>query len=358
MLTKPTVITVAMRQVRALIDAATVRGIGRDDLLRWASIDQALLGTSRARVSLKQFSRLYTGIVAAIEDEGLGLHDAPTQPGTAELICRLGVTATNLADCAAIIARGCNAMTGGFQVDCVTDGDEIQIRFRTRVNGAEKSLLAYEILLLTIYAIISWLAGERIPLLSADFPCRPPRHKIELHTLLAGAQRFNQPHAALRFPKELQHHRITRTAADITRFIRRAPGSMIESLLVRESIALETQWVLQQALPVLLSLPQVAERLAMSPRTLHRRLEAADQSFQQIKDHLRRDLALDSLTRGAAPLKQIATNLGFSDQSTFQRAFVQWTGLPPGEYRKRTRSQGEGRVAAKLRLEFQAKRAV
>ncbi len=114
---------------------------------------------------------------------------------------------------------------------------------------------------------------------------------------------------------------------------------MVEALLVRESLALETRRVLQQALPTLLSLTQVAERLAVSPRTLHRKLEESGLSFQQIKDSLRRDLALHMLTRRATPLKQIATNLGFSDQSTFQRAFVQWTGLPPGEYRRRTQSQ-------------------
>lgn len=332
-------ITVPMRQVRELIDAAAARGIAQDELLDWASLDQGLLETPRARVSLKQFSRLYTGIAAALEDEELGLHHTPSRPGTAEVLCRIGVTASNFADCAAIIARGCNAMTGDFKVDCVSDNNEIQIRFRERQKEAEKRLLAYEIILLTTYAIMSWLFGQRLPLMCADFPCKSPRHMIELRTLLAGAKRFNQPYAALRFPNHIQDLQIIRNAAEIPRFIRRAPASMIEALLVRESIALETQRVLQLALPVLLSLTEVAERLAVSPRTLHRRLEEADLSFQQIKDNLRRDIALHLLTRGSTPLKQIATDLGFSDQSTFQRAFVQWTGLPPGEYRRRTRSQ-------------------
>jgi AraC-like DNA-binding protein len=227
----------------------------------------------------------------------------------------------------------------GFKVDGVAEGDEFQITFRERREILAERLLAYEVLLLTIYAVMSWLLGQRLPLVFADFPCPAPRHRLELRTLLAGTIRFNQPHAALRFSGQANGLHIIRNADEIPRFIRRAPASFIEALLVRDSLAFEVRRVLQQALPALLSLTQVAERLAVSPRTLHRKLEAGGSSFQGIKDDLRRDVALHLLTRGPTPLKQIAIDLGFSDQSTFQRAFAEWTGVPPGEYRRRALSR-------------------
>lgn len=123
--------------------------------------------------------------------------------------------------------------------------------------------------------------------------------------------------------------------------MRRSLGSFFEVLLARNSLALEVRRVLQQALPTHLSLTQVAAHLAISPRTLTRKLEAAGALFQRIKDELRRDIALNLLTRGTTPLKQIATDLGFSDQPTFQRAFVDWRGIPLGEYRHRTKPPNE-----------------
>ncbi len=312
------------------------RGASQDDLLAWASIDSGLLETSRARVSLKQFSRLYGGIVTALEDEVLGLHGQPTRPGSVEVLCRTGVTTSVFADCACVVARGCNAVLGGFKVECASEGRELQISFKERQALVGDRQLGYEVILLTIYAVMSWLVGQRLPIVFADFPCPVPRQMLELRSLLAGTIRFNQPHAALRFSGQASSLHIVRSAEEIPRFIRRAPASFIEALLVRDSFAFEVRRMLQQTLPALLSLVQVAERLAVSPRTLHRKLEAAGTSFQEIKDELRRDVALHLLTRGSTPLKQIATNLGFSDQATFQRAFVEWTGLPPGEYRRLT----------------------
>jgi AraC-like DNA-binding protein len=332
-------ITIPMRYVRELIEAATARGVASDQLLNWASIDGGLLDTPRARVSLKQFSRLYTGIVGALEDEGLGLHGGPIRPGSVEMLCRIGVTTLSISDCAPVIARGYNAMLREFQVVCVAEGGELQIAFRERGEIVEGGLLIYEVILLTTYAVMSWLVGQRLPLVYADFPCPAPRHLFELRTLMGGTIRFNQPHAALRFSGQASRLHVTRNAEEIPRFIRRAPASLFEALLMRGSVTFEVKRVLQQALPALLSLGQVADRLALSPRTLHRKLEAEGASFQGIKDDLRRDVALNLLTRGSTPLKQIAMDLGFSDQSTFQRAFAEWTGIPPGEYRRRTQSQ-------------------
>ncbi len=336
---KSSAITVPMRSALGLIGAAAAQGLAPDELLSRAAIDRSLLDITHARLSLKQFSRLYAGIVTALEDEGLGLLGQPVRPGATDTFCRVGVTTTTFGDCLQVVARACNASMGGFKVDCVADDGELRITFRDRQPDQAKSLLAYEVTLLSIYAVMSWLVGQRLPLVCASFPCPAPRHRFELRALLAGPARFQQPHGALRFPAQAGALHIVRSADDIPRFMRRAPASFFEALLVGDSLASDVRRVLQQALPVLLSLPQVAEQLAVSSRTLHRKLESGGTSFQQIKDGLRRDMALHLLTRGATPLKQIAMSLGFSDQSTFQRAFALWTGLAPGEYRKRTQPQ-------------------
>ena len=335
---KSSAITVSMRSALGLLESAAGQGVAAEDLLARAGIDRSLLGIARARISLKQFSRLYAGIASALEDEGLGLFSVPVRPGATETFCRVGATTATLGECLQVMARACNAAMGGYKVECVAEDGELQIRFSERLPDTPIKLLAYEITLLSIYAVLSWLVGQRLPLAGADFPCAPPRHRFESHALLAGPARFDRPCGALRFPAQAAALHVVRNADEIPRFIRRAPASFIEALLVGDTLASDVRHVLQQALPTLLSLPQVAEQLALSPRTLHRKLEAGGASFQQIKDNLRRDMALHLLNRGRTPLKQIATSLGFSDQSTFQRAFAQWTGVAPGEYRRRTKA--------------------
>ncbi|HET8731419.1 MAG TPA: AraC family transcriptional regulator [Moraxellaceae bacterium] len=77
------------------------------------------------------------------------------------------------------------------------------------------------------------------------------------------------------------------------------------------------------------TLEHVARRLAMSPRTLQRRLSALDLSFQHLLDRTRAELARGYLLEGNLTLSEIALLLGYSEQSAFNRAFRRWTGQTP-----------------------------
>ena len=87
----------------------------------------------------------------------------------------------------------------------------------------------------------------------------------------------------------------------------------------------------QRELP---SLQEVAERLHMTTPTLHRRLQDEDTSFRQLKEELRRDTAIRYLGQEELTTSQLAEIMGFSDSSTFHRAFKKWTGLTPQEFRR------------------------
>ena len=76
--------------------------------------------------------------------------------------------------------------------------------------------------------------------------------------------------------------------------------------------------------------------MAMSERTLHRRLEAEGTSFQKILDSARRDLAERYMDRKDLSLAEIAFMLGFSDQSSLFRASKRWFGTSPGQRRIRS----------------------
>ena len=72
----------------------------------------------------------------------------------------------------------------------------------------------------------------------------------------------------------------------------------------------------------------------MTSATLRRRVSEEGASYQQIKDQLRRDLAIGYLSHSDRSVMDIALELGFSERSAFHRAFRKWTGASPGEFRR------------------------
>jgi AraC-like DNA-binding protein len=78
----------------------------------------------------------------------------------------------------------------------------------------------------------------------------------------------------------------------------------------------------------------IARKLAVSARTLQRRIEDEGGSFQQILQDTRESLARHYLEKTALPPAEIAFLLGFDEPNSFYRAFRMWTGTTPDRVRR------------------------
>jgi AraC-like DNA-binding protein len=79
---------------------------------------------------------------------------------------------------------------------------------------------------------------------------------------------------------------------------------------------------------------QIARQVLVSSRTLQRRLADEDTNLRTLILEVRRDLAKQYISDKSMPLAEISYMLGFSDTSSFSRAFKQWTGQPPVAFRQ------------------------
>jgi len=93
------------------------------------------------------------------------------------------------------------------------------------------------------------------------------------------------------------------------------------------------------------SMADVARRLGMSERTLHRRLARRGGAYRALVERTRRDLAESLLHRHDYPLAEVAFLTGFSEQSAFHRAFKRWTDQTPAAFRHAARSGSRQRQA-------------
>jgi AraC-like DNA-binding protein len=92
---------------------------------------------------------------------------------------------------------------------------------------------------------------------------------------------------------------------------------------------------LHEALPSgLVAMESIARKLALSKRTLQRRIEAEGTSYQKILQETREALARHYLEKTALPVAEISLLLGFDEPNSFYRAFRQWTSTTPESVRQ------------------------
>jgi AraC-like DNA-binding protein len=76
----------------------------------------------------------------------------------------------------------------------------------------------------------------------------------------------------------------------------------------------------------------IAKALGTSHRSLQRRLTEEGTSYKEILNETRRNLACAYLEKGSTSITELTFLLGFSDTSTFARAFKRWTGVAPRDW--------------------------
>lgn len=171
----------------------------------------------------------------------------------------------------------------------------------------------------------SWAARE-VELVHA----RP--RDVSPYRKLAPRARFGAERNALLFDARWLSHRIE-TADPILRKILEAKIAELELVRAPDFAVRVKSVVRTMLLSGDISNEATAKRLAMSPRTLHRRLEAHDQTYEGIVESVRFDLAQQLLAHSATPITEVGLALGYANAAAFTRAFRRWAGSTPSAWR-------------------------
>jgi AraC-like DNA-binding protein len=93
------------------------------------------------------------------------------------------------------------------------------------------------------------------------------------------------------------------------------------------------------------SLGDIANRLALSERTLRRRLRTLGTSYNKILRDVRSSTAREWLRDSTLTIESIAWRLGYTETANFRHAFKRWNGQSPQAFRRQLRCTRETRNA-------------
>ena len=329
--------TVAMGFVNGMLAGLVRQGLDPAPLLAAAEVDTA---DTASRIPVENYATLYNLINRELDDEGFGLFAQPMRLGSFEFLCRSTISAPTLAEALQRACRFLRIVLPDMAVEVRREKAlaELVISERRPLAGRIDSpsrVFAFEWLLRLLHGLACWLAGRGLALDSVSFPYPQPAHVDDYALIFTEHSSFNAQQLTATFNANLLDLPIRRDEAALTTFLDGAPGKITTLYRRDREMVIRVRDLLRAALPDSLSLEEVADQLHLSPRTTHRRLEEEGSSFRGIKDALRRDMALARLTKTRDPIAQVAADLGYADTSAFYRAFVEWTGMAPVNYRRR-----------------------
>ncbi len=115
--------------------------------------------------------------------------------------------------------------------------------------------------------------------------------------------------------------------------LRRQADQLLASLPRQQSVTSSVRKLVMEGMTGhKVGIEEVAKKMHVSRRTLHRQLAAEGITYKKLVDDLRRRTALQHLENRRLGVDEIAFLLGFSDSAAFYRAFKRWTGRTPQEH--------------------------
>lgn len=332
-------LTVSRHFVEAALGGARRKGHDTRQWLAEAGIHPDFLQSSMARVGSNPFSRLMQTIWTRMDDEFMGLGPRRARTGTFATMCELVIGCTTLESVFRKAFRFSRLFEPMVTMEPYVEGEQARLELVIEGDYEDPDYYLRESVLVIWHRLGSWLIGQPVELLKAEFSYPKPPHGDEYRHIFHCPLEFEAGRTALTFDARFLSAPVIRDRPEMKQFLKTSPADLLsrpdESNTWTGRIRGLIGRDLSRPMP---DFDQIAANLHTSPQTLRRRLKQENTSFQEIKDLLRRDMAIYYLEGQELTINDIAFRVGFTEPSTFHRAFKKWTGVTPGAWREGERT--------------------
>lgn len=335
--------SVPVELLRSMLVAAEHKGLDFNKALNESGLSHLLPlfedHHSGARIELEEVGALLRGVWLQLGDEASGFLSRPLKPGYFSMLCHAIITATNLRRSLLRTARFISLISDDLQLELQESGDEARLLIHYKNPHSLDETFFVTSLFVLFIRLSCWMINQPMLLERIQFRFPQPVFHDEYGLMFPCRHDFSQAQNCVAFSRRLLALPVQQDSETLVGFLKHAPESLLTQFRADDSLTAQVKRLLLQRHGMQtelenLSFDEVSEELNMTTHTLRRRLKEEGNSFQEIKDSLRRDRALVLLDKTDTTIQSIATTLGFSEPAAFNRAFKKWTGLTPGAFRE------------------------
>lgn len=303
-------------------------------LLQKAGITPELLHSDKTRVSVTQYAQLWIVLADAMNDEFFGMDSHPMRRGSYTFLSKSVIQSTSLKQALTQILQFLNLVLDDFNSKFFVEEHYAYIVIQE--NTPPKRMFSYATYLMLIQGLMCWLCGQRIVLNRIQLRCVAPSDDHDYKVRFCDDIQYGSEENYIQFDANYLNLPIKQDQKSWHQFILHTPYNLLVRYKNPNALSHQIRkHFMQTATANWKELSELAPLFNMSEATMQRRLKHEGINFQQLKNDIRRDLAIDLLAQSHLTLQDISEQLNFHDASAFHRAFKKWTGVNPGSYRQK-----------------------
>lgn len=318
-------------------------GITDDEILSPLAIDPAVISDPAARLPLSVIEQVFSRASLLTGEPGLGIYlGLSMRPSWHGHLGFATMTASNVREAIELGTRFLPTRTTAFGLSLEVSGVEASLVIEEKGNlGRAREPLMFA-MLVGLAQVASALTDVAMTRGTVDFAFPEPPYFARFRHVLHDRARFGQPSFRLAFQSAILEFPLKMADTASLRLATEQCERELQSLGFDGLLAGRVRALLGRNEEGFLDQEQVASALAVSVRTLKRRLANEGTTFTALLEDARRARALLLLHSDVLTVDQIATKLGYADGAAFSRAFTRWTGKTPGSYRRERTPERQG----------------
>ncbi len=314
---------------------------GRDTklILQKAGIAEHRLSNPKARFHVDAVARLYAGIAYELNDEFMGFANETLKVGTFALMAEWVSRSRSLEELLRKGIRFYNQITSALCMSLEIKDEHVYITTEFSYPELDFEHFYIEYWHVIWHRFASWYIGKPIKLIAA-YINYTPIDQAEFELLYRCPTNQKSKFNRLVFHKKYLQEPLVKTQRELETFLNRAPIDLLTipgedtSLSARINQLIEPRNLSELDKLILPNSREISTQLNISEQTLRRKLGLEGTSYQQLKDELRHNLANKLLNSNRLSIAEISDFLNFSEPRAFSRAYKQWSGLSPKEYKQ------------------------
>jgi len=302
-------------------------------LLKKLDIDAKRIEDPNARFRYAKIDQLWLEAVSISNDPCFGLRAAiywhPSQIGA---LGYAWLASASLRTALNRFSRYMPMLTEGATLDIDEVNGELSVHLKYKTISMQQPTRTDSFMAMLL-AMCRANCGQDFHPLSVSFTHPKPEKSNEFYALFQCPVHFDAEEDRFNLSAEVADKKLISANPQLAQC---SDQIIIETLarLVKDDIVTQIKSeIIKQLQSGQVTETTVSSNINISKRNLQRKLQQAGTSFKTLLNELRLDLAKKYLRNSNLSLTDIAFLLGFSEYSSFSRAFKKWTGLNPSQYR-------------------------